>query len=154
MKQYPSFDFFFFNKLKMWKPFLAYELYKINGWPDLVHEPYPGLRSLIILCLPDASLPPLLYLLSSPLLPAQQAVHLFLYMFLFFILLFLWFLTLTALGQEYWILDLRESSHILETSPWSLCTSFSRKLCPCEHPISSPKLPRTLKSWDFMLFAS
>ena len=63
------------------------------------------------------------------------------------------FLTLIALGQEYSILDLRESSHILETSPWSIRTSFSRKLCPCEHPISSPKLPRIVKGCDFMLLA-
>lgn len=50
------------------------------------------------------------------------------------------------------ILDPRESSHILETSPLGFCTWSSRKPCSREYLVSSHKFSRTVKCWDFYLF--
>lgn len=60
------FFWFFFQKLKMLKPFSVHGSYQTNGRPDLVHRWNPGLQS-------DPSSPPFLHLFSSPFFVSASA---------------------------------------------------------------------------------
>lgn len=127
-----TFLLIFFQKLKMLKSFSVHGPYQANDRPDLVHRWNPGLQS-------DPSSPPFWPFLTSIPSPSLQSVFCFCHS-----RLSTYSCTCPVLSYFYacdsspWlpprqkdsIPDPRESSYILEISPWTLAHSLPESHAP------------------------